>query len=98
MQLSPGVWTEFARPEMWIQWGERAVRVVIILALAWLFSRIARRLLARLRSYTIHVMDRRHEGSTLEMEKRATTIIAVLSKLATLTVWLIALVMALTET
>lgn len=98
MQISRDVLAQFARPEMWIQWGERAVRVVIILALAWLFSAIARRLLARLRNYTIHMMDRRHEGSTYEMEKRATTIIAVLSKLASLIVWLVALVMALTET
>jgi small conductance mechanosensitive channel len=98
MQISRDVWAQLARPEMWIEWSERAVRVVVILGLAWLFSRIAKRLLARLRNYTIRVMDRRHEGSTLEMEKRATTIIAVMSKLASLVVWLVALVMALTET
>jgi len=98
MQISRHLVAEFARPEVWLQWTERAVRVFIILALAWLSSRIARRLLARLRNYTIHLMDRRHEGSTIEMEKRATTIISVLSKLASLVVWLVALVMALNET
>ena len=83
---------------MWLQWSARGIRVIVILALAWLFSRIARRLLGRLRTYTIFVIDRRHEGSTIEMEKRATTLISVLSKMSTLLVWLIALVMALTET
>jgi small conductance mechanosensitive channel len=42
-------------------------------------------------------MDRRAEGSTIEMEKRATTIISVLSKVTSMIVWLVALVMALTE-
>ncbi len=97
MQISRSLSAEFGRPEVWIQWAERAVRVVVILALAWLFTRIARRLLARLRNYTIRVMDRRHEGSTIEMEKRATTLISVLSKLSSMVVWLVALVMALTE-
>jgi len=98
MRFLRDVAAELGKPQMWIAWAERGVRVIVILALAWLFSRLARKLLERLRTYTIHVMDRRHEGSTIEMEKRANTIIAVLSKLATMLVWLIALVMALTET
>jgi small-conductance mechanosensitive channel len=98
MQISRDIAAEFGKPQMWIAWAERGLRVIVILALAWLFSRIARKLLERLRTYTIRVMDRRHEGSTIEMEKRATTIISVLSKLSSMLVWLIALVMALTET
>jgi small-conductance mechanosensitive channel len=98
MQISHDVVAEIARPQVWIAWAERALRVIVILALAWLFSHIARRLLARLRNYTVRLMDRRHEGSTIESEKRATTIISVLSKLSSMLVWLIALVMALTET
>src|SRR5258708_7116994 len=97
MQISRDVAAEFSRAQVWLAWAERGVRIIVILALAWIFSRVARRLLGRLRNYTIRVMDRRHEGSTIEMEKRATTIISVLSKLATMLVWLIALVMALTE-
>ncbi len=42
-------------------------------------------------------MDRRREGPTIETEKRAATIIAVLSKLTSMVIWLVALVMALTE-
>jgi moderate conductance mechanosensitive channel len=97
MQISRSVIAEFGRPEVWILWAERGVRVVVILALAWLFSHIFKRMLTRLRNYTIRVIDRRHEGSTIEMEKRATTLISVLSKVSNMLVWLIALVMALTE-
>jgi small-conductance mechanosensitive channel len=54
-------------------------------------------MLARLRIYALRSIDRRGEGSTIEMEKRATTLVAVMSKVATICVWLIALVMSLTE-
>ena len=92
------LWEQFGRPELWIAWAERGIRVIVILALAWIFSRIARRLLGRLRNYAIRVMDQRRETSNMEMEKRANTIIAVLSKLTSTVIWLVALVMALTET
>lgn len=97
MQISRQIFAEMGRPEVWIGWSERALRVVVVFALAWLFTRIARRLLGQLRNYAIRMMDRRHEGSSIESEKRATTIISVLSKLASLLIWLVALVMALNE-
>jgi moderate conductance mechanosensitive channel len=97
MQISSRIFAEIGRPEVVVQWAERAVRVAVVLALAWLFTRIARRLLGQLRNYAIRMMDRRHEGSTLESEKRAATIISVLTKLSSLLIWLIALVMALNE-
>ncbi len=80
-----------------MEWAERGIRVAVILILAWIFSRVTRRLLAQFRNYTLRVIDRRHEGSTYEMEKRATTLISVLTKISTLLIWLIALVMALSE-
>lgn len=80
-----------------MQWALRGLRVIVILLGAWVLTRVARRLLARLRIYSIRLMDRRHEGSTLEMEKRAATIIAALSKVASMIIWLVALVMSLTE-
>jgi small conductance mechanosensitive channel len=40
-------------------------------------------------------MDRRGDGSNMEMEKRAMTLIAVISKMANIVIWLVALVMSL---
>ncbi len=82
---------------IWMPWALRGIRALADLAGAWLLARIVRRMLGRLRSYTIRVMDRRGDGSTIEMEKRATTIESALSKLSSLVIWLIAFVMALTE-
>jgi small conductance mechanosensitive channel len=83
--------------ETWMPWAERGARVVAILLGAWLLTRLARRLLNRLRVYTIRIIDRRSDSSTMDADKRAATLIAVLSKLTSLIVWLVALVMALTE-
>jgi small-conductance mechanosensitive channel len=97
MQIWTRIGGQLARPEVWIEWGERGIRVLGILGLAWLFTRIVGRMLRQLRTYTIRVMDRRHEGSTIEMEKRATTLISVLGKFSSLVIWVVALVMALSE-
>jgi moderate conductance mechanosensitive channel len=97
MQISADFAKSLARAELWVPWVLRALRVLVILAGAWLLTRLARRLLGRLRTYTIRLMDRRGEASALELEKRATTIISVLSKLASMVIWIVALVMALNE-
>lgn len=83
--------------ERWLPWALRGARVAVILAGAWLLTRIARRLLGRLRAYTMRVMDRRGETLQPELEKRARTIVATLAKLASVVIWLVALVMALNE-
>ena len=97
MQISADFAKDLARAELWVPWVLRALRVLVILAGAWLLTRLARRLVGRLRTYTIRLMDRRGEASALELEKRATTIISVLSKLASMVIWIVALVMALNE-
>jgi small-conductance mechanosensitive channel len=97
MQISSELAARLTHAEAWVPWIERGVRVAVILAGAWLLTRIARRLLGRFRAYAIHMMDRRGDGPASEIEKRANTIVAVLKKLASAVIWLVALVMALTE-
>ena len=88
---------DLIRAERWIPWIFRGVRVLVILAAAWLFTRIARRLLHQLRAYAIRSMDRHGDVSEVELEKRAATIVTVLAKLAGFVIWMVALVMALNE-
>jgi small-conductance mechanosensitive channel len=83
--------------DVWMPWAMRGLRVAVILFGAWVLTRIVRRMLAQLRTYTVLMMDRRGNGATIETEKRAATLIAVLSKICSLTIWIVALVMALTE-
>lgn len=95
--MSREVALELLRVERWIPWIFRGVRVLLILAGAWLLTYVARRLLQRLRTYAMRTMSRRGASSESEMEKRAATIMAVLAKLAAFVIWMIAVVMALNE-
>lgn len=88
---------EFYKPEKWLSWAESLVHVAIILVGAWLLNRIVRKMLRQLRYYIIRVMDKRGNGATGEMEKRATTIVSALSKATGIIIWILAIVMALTE-
>ncbi len=97
MQISSEAALELARMERWLPWALRGVRVVLILAGAWVLSRVARRLLRRLRGYAVRTMNRRGATDALELEKRATTVIEVLGKLLGAVVWMVATVMALNE-
>jgi small conductance mechanosensitive channel len=102
MQIASGavakqVGQELIRAERLIPWIERGIRVLVILAAAWLLTQVARRLLRRLRGYAIQSMGRHGDASATELEKRATTVVAALTKLAGLAIWMVALVMALNE-
>ena len=97
MQIAREMALDLMRAERWIPWVYRGARVFLILAGAWLLSFVARRLLRRLRSYAMHTMHRHGSTSESELEKRATTIMTVLAKLASLVIWIVALVMALNE-
>ncbi len=97
MKFSDKMLEQFAKPEIWLTWAENAMHVILVLVLAWIFTRVAKRLLLQLRNNAIRLMDRRGDGSKLEAEKRATTIMTALNKVVTLTIWLFALVMALAQ-
>jgi small conductance mechanosensitive channel len=75
----------------------QGVRVLFILAGAWLMTHVARHLLRGLHAYVMRAMQRRAETPQPEVEKRAATIVSTLSKLASIIIWLIAVVMSLHE-
>jgi len=95
------VWTkiagEISKPENWLRWTEDAVHVIVILVVAWIITRVVRRLMGQLRGYTMRMVDKRGQGSTTEMERRATTIISVLSKLTNMVIWIFAIIWSFFE-
>ena len=97
MQISRDMARELVRAESWIPWIFRGVRVVLILGGAWLLTFIARRLLRRLRGYAMRTMKSHGHAPEIALEKRAATIMAVLAKLASFAIWMVAVVMALNE-
>jgi moderate conductance mechanosensitive channel len=88
---------ELRRAEVWIPATKSALRVLLTVILAWMFTRILGKLLHRLHAYSIAAMQRHGDAQDREREKRAATIVAVLRLFLGSIVWLIATVMALTE-
>src|SRR5258706_684845 len=97
MQISHQAAAELMRVETWLPWAFRGLKVVLILAGAWIASNIARRLLKRLRPHLLRMMTRHGHSTELEQENRVHTLIAMLSQLSSVLIWLGALVMALNE-
>jgi len=87
---------EIQKGEVWLPWMERLIRVVVILAVAWIVTRVARRLIGRMRLRAARMLEK-HGATDRDLEKRATTIFAVLVKLVSVTIWLVAVVMSLSE-
>src|ERR1700689_2877624 len=88
---------ELRRAEVWIPATKSALRVLLTILLAWVFTRIIGNLLRRLHAYSIAAMESHGQAADRELEKRAATIVAVLRLFLGSIVWLIAIVMALTE-
>ncbi len=79
------------------QLAERGVRVAVIIAGAWLLSWGARRVLRRVRTSAMQAMNKRGDVSRVELDRRSATLMSVLGKVATVAIWLGALLMALNE-
>jgi moderate conductance mechanosensitive channel len=97
MRFLAGLSQQLRRAEVWIPATESAFRVLLTVVLAVVFTRITGNLLRRLHANALAAMERHGGGADRELEKRAATMIAVLRLLVVSVIWLIAVVMALTE-
>jgi small conductance mechanosensitive channel len=74
------------------------LRLVMILIAAAIVTKLISRFVSGLRSRIVEMMKRRRgEGTTIELEKRATTIGGIIRKTAAVVIWLLAVAMALRE-
>jgi len=76
---------------------EHAIRIAVILAGAYIATRIIRRVVPQIR---IHLVERviKETGPDPEMEKRAATLGGIFRRTAKVIIWLLAIVMVLRET
>ncbi len=77
--------------------AQHALRMLLILGVALLASRIINRSIPRLRARIVKFMLRHGEENNGELEKRAVTLGAIFRKTATVGIWILASVMALKE-
>jgi small-conductance mechanosensitive channel len=85
------------RAEVWIPWTIHGVKFLVILAGAWVFSHLAKKLLTRVRLRAVLEMERRGDHSDRELEKRAATVVSVLFTIIQWMIWIVAWGMALYE-
>ncbi len=74
------------------------IRILIILAAAFVISRMANRFIRGLRVRLVRIMAAHAGGEAQELEKRAATIGGILRKTIGVVIWTVALVIALRET
>ncbi len=77
--------------------SQHAVRIVLIVAIAFVISRIIVRSIPKLRARIVALMLRHGPGRDGELEKRAVTMGAIFQKTAVILVWILAGVMVLKE-
>jgi small conductance mechanosensitive channel len=77
--------------------SQHAIRVLLIVAIAFVISRTIARSIPRLRARIVALMLRHGPGRDGELEKRAVTLSAIFQKTTVILVWMIAGVMVLKE-
>jgi moderate conductance mechanosensitive channel len=73
------------------------VRFVLILAGAFIATRIIHKSVPKLRDRFVRAMKRHADGPVVELEKRAATLGGIFGKTASVLIWVLAIVMALRE-
>lgn len=77
--------------------GTGALRVLLILLIAYIAVKLVRRALARIAAAMLNRMERRRGQSGEELEKRAQTLSGILAATSVVAIWIAAVIMALKE-
>ena len=88
---------ELTRLDNYAPMAFNAARIVVILVLAFIFSRLMNRLLLGLRGYVVQMMMKTGGGSDFEIEKRVRTVSGLFRKSIAILIWTIAGLMILKE-
>lgn len=78
-------------------WAGHLIRILVILLVAWITTRIIHRWLPRLRSRIVTHMLGQRGADNVELEKRAATLGGIIRKTLAVIVWILAAIMALKE-
>jgi moderate conductance mechanosensitive channel len=85
----------FLSSATWGPWLEHGIRILVILAVAWILTRIIMRVVPRLRMVIVRQVTR--TTPDIELEKRAATMGGIFRRTAKVLIWILALTMVLRE-
>ncbi len=94
--------SDLTRPEFLHAVVTDTLRVLLIAGLAWIASRLVRRLMTALQTYSLRMMTKRIDPTNfdqhhLEIEKRTATLTGVASRTLSAIIWVFAFIMILRE-
>ena len=90
-------WEQAISPERVLQYSTTAIRVLVVLFLAWIATVLVNRYVPKIRLHMVKAMDRGRNDSG-EFAKRAQTISALFRRTVTSLIWVVAVITALQQT
>jgi small-conductance mechanosensitive channel len=94
--FTPDFWQSALSPERILAYAASAIKILVVLCLAWIASALVNRLIPRVQEYLVSSMQR-HRGSDGEMAKRAKTISTLFRRTISVIIWVIAIITALQQ-
>ena len=73
------------------------IRIVVILVVAWISTRLIHKWFPHLRARIVSHMSQQRAGEDIELQKRATTIGGIIRKTLAVIIWILAIIMSLKE-
>ncbi|MEO8027765.1 MAG: mechanosensitive ion channel family protein [Bryobacteraceae bacterium] len=94
--------TGVSRPQFLRQVAAQSMRIVLILVLAWIASRVVRRMMRTLHAYTLRMMTKRTGSESfdqqhLDLDKRTATLTGVAGRTMSVVIWVFGVIMTLRE-
>jgi small-conductance mechanosensitive channel len=88
---------EIPKIEQLYTFAGHLVRILVILLVAWVSTRLIHRWFPRLRARIVEHMTQQRAGEDIELQKRATTIGGIIRKTLSILIWILAIIMSLKE-
>lgn len=89
-------WEQALSPERILLLSASAIKILVVLILAWIVSSIVNRLIPKVREHLVTTMQK-HRGDDVEMAKRAVTISTLFRRTLAALIWVVAVITALQQ-
>lgn len=95
--FTPHFWEQALSPQRVLVYSASAIRVLIVILLAWVATAIVNRFVPKIRAHMVKAVGRGN-GDSSEFAKRADTVSVLLRRTVTSLIWMVAAITALQQT
>ncbi len=94
--LTAQFWEQALSPQRVLMYSASAIRVLIVILLAWVATAFVNRLVPKIRSHMVNAMDQSHRNAG-EFAKRANTVAALFRRTLVSLIWVVAVITSLQQ-